>query len=344
VLLDFLSRVIRKILRPSLDWLSVPTVVATAVAISEIVASFNDLPKKIFTWGAFWPRTSSVMFDGFVVCFLLLGLYGVNATVVAADWISGIMQDNQNMKASSNYGEQLARAVGVRFHLVLHSFEIMNFEGDTKFLQEEEFEVFGIALQDLVRRLHCSNSAMLRTDPIIQVLELPPHVLARKPKFDDSGGTRKFHIYFDPALERTLKPARLLINEEVKQGFYMTREQVEKAGDSAVDDKCEFVGHTVSEPTLTLTLVVDFPLGYRMDHADVCFRVNYGESTTRHLEEEKRVHNSQGFCFGARGAGTRYIRLEVTQPIPGLCYTLRWRPMIAAELDQVAKALTAEKK
>jgi hypothetical protein len=184
---------------------------------------------------------------------------------------------------------------------------------------------------------------MARTDPVIQVLELPPHVRATKPQFQDTGGTRKFHIYFDPALEQTPTPARLLINEEVKKGFYMTREELEKAVDCP-PDRCEYVGHTASEPTLTLTLLVDFPLGYRIEATEVCFQVSYGESSTRHPEEEQRLEKGKCFSFGTHSSGARYIRLEVTRPIPGFCYTIRWRPMVASELAQISNALTAQKK
>ena len=242
------------------------------------------------------------------------------------DWA----KEKHELLRSSDYIDKLGKSVGVAPWSVRYVYEILNYEGDCKLFQDEEFKVAGLKLYHM-RRQHSSTCGKKRSAPIIDVKGTPPEIHPEK-SYEDVGNERIFHFRFTPALENTQKPITIHISEEVEKNFVMQSGNF--PAQWPFDSGLEYVKYGVSQPTQSLEMKMIFPIGYAV-REKMLFRVRYGNSETDHLQEQERIQREKGLIQDRDDQGRNCISLKVEKPVVGLSYLICWKPPDAAAYDML---------
>lgn len=252
---------------------------------------------------------------------LLSAKYRRSVVTAREEWA----QEKHELLRSSDYIDKLGKSVGVAPWSVRYVYEILNYEGDCKLFQDEEFKLAGLKLYHM-RRQHSSTCGKKRSAPIIDVKGAPPEIRPDK-SYEDVGNERIFHFRFTPALENTQTPIGIHISEEVEKNFVMTSENFPDQW--PFDTGLEYVKYGVSQPTQSLEMRVIFPIGYTV-REKMLFRIRYGNSETDHQQEQERIQREKGLTQDRDDQGRNCITLRVEKPIVGLSYIICWNPPDAA--------------
>lgn len=231
-------------------------------------------------------------------------------------------EDKHRILGATDAVERLAESVGVAPWNVRYVYEILNYDGDCKLFQDEEFKVTGLKLYHM-RRQHSSTCAKKRSEPIIEVRGGVPSGTTPDKSYDDVGNERIFNFRFAPALENTQNPISIHISEQVDKNFIMNAQEFPQQW--PFDTGLEYVKYGVSQPTQELEMKVVFPIGYTVQEK-MLFRVRYGNSETDHQQEQDRIRQAKGLTQAKDDQGRNYIQLKVEKPVVGLTYAICWHP------------------
>ena len=254
--------------------------------------------------------------------------------------VQELEMEKRQLVNTADYRDQLAAAVGLRFVSVSVYAQIRNLSGDCTITQEEVFKVSDLGLRDLVRR-RLSRCAQKREKPAIWVTGLD-QTGTFSSEFEDQAPTRQYHIYFDPPLRNTTRDVRLTITEDIEKLFIMARDEF-PAGWWTKEPK-ERAAQIIMEPTDTLTLRVDFPVGYPIPPEQLYLAVSYGRTHTHHITEEQRLTVDRALRVDRLPSGAVRANLVAEKPLLGLTYMLCWQPLEGQEVKELREKTIAREK
>jgi hypothetical protein len=130
------------------------------------------------------------------------------------------------------------------------------------------------------------------------------------------------------------------ISEESADTYLVTKEKILdkiRNGIWLLSEPYEWTKFLILYPTDELTIEVIFPDEYLIE-GEQLFDVTVGESTYRNCEEVDRLKKENAFSHeklpGEHGE-KHVLRLSVNDPIMGMCYWVRWIPLLTEDYQKL---------